>query len=284
MRRWLREPLLHFLLAGAALFALHGMVAGPGVAPPERIAVGEDRIRMLSQSFERTWQRPPSALELGGLIDDYVTEEVLYREALALGLDRDDLVVRRRMRQKMEFLNDELVESEPSDAVLRAYFAANAERFRVSSRVSFAQVFVGAEANGSAQARAADLLARLRAGEDPETLGAATGLPPAMASATPSEVAGFFGAAFAEALAEAPDATWSGPVASSFGLHLVRVGTRVPGRLPPFEDARRFVEREWAAEQRDETRERFYRALRGRYDIEVRMPADTPMPDVAGPP
>ncbi len=113
MRGLLREPLVHFLLGGAVLFLVYGWVAGPESERPGRIVVSEQRVDMLGRSFERTWMRSPTESELQGLIDDYVTEEVLYREALALGLDRDDLVVRRRMRQKMEFLYDGLVERDP---------------------------------------------------------------------------------------------------------------------------------------------------------------------------
>jgi hypothetical protein len=141
MQSPLREPLVHFLLGGAALFALHGLVTGPEGGRPERIVVGEERVETLAAAFER----PPSGAELQGLVDEFVTEEVLYREALALGLDRDDLVVRRRMRQKMELLNDGLAETEPGDAELSAFLEANAERFRVPPRVSFAQVFASAE-------------------------------------------------------------------------------------------------------------------------------------------
>ena len=158
MRGLLREPLVHFLVLGAAIY----LVAGRGADHPDRIVVDEGRVAMLARSFEATWRRPPGDAELERLIDDYVMEEVLYREALALGLDRDDLVVRRRMRQKMEFLNDGLEARTPSEPELQDFLAANPERFRVPSRVSFEQVFVNPEREG-ADERAARLLARLRA-------------------------------------------------------------------------------------------------------------------------
>jgi hypothetical protein len=263
---------VHFLVGGALLFALFGEVAGPGADRSERIVVSQDQVAMLVQSFERTWMRPPGEAELRGLIDDFVTEEVLYREALALGLDRDDLIVRRRMRQKMEFLNDGLSEREPDDAELRAYLEANAERFAVEPRFSFEQVFVSAERPGSPDERAARLLARLADGEDPAGLADPTLLPRSLTQATPREVAAAFGASFAQALAEAPEGRWSGPVASSFGLHLVRVGAREPGRAPALEEVRGAVAREWAASERTQERERFYDELRARYEVEVRMP------------
>jgi hypothetical protein len=272
MRGLLREPLVHFLLGGAALFLLYDRVAGLEAGRPDRIVVSEDRLAMLVRSFERTWLRPPSDSELLGLIDDYVTEEVLYREALALGLDRDDLVVRRRMRQKLEFLNDDLSNREASEEELRDFLEANHERFLVPQRVSFSQVFIHPEGNGAAGLRAADLLARLRDGADPEALGDPTLLPRGLERASPPEVSGSFGDDFVEALASAPVGDWSGPVASSFGLHLVHVTGREPARAPPLEEVRVAVEREWASEERKRARERFYAELRARYDVEVRGP------------
>jgi hypothetical protein len=132
--------------------------------------------------------------------------------------------------------------------------------------------------------RAADLLARLRAGEDPDALGDPTLLPRGLTGATPAEVAGTFGVPFAEALAEMPQGAWSGPVDSSFGAHLLHVSAREPGRLPPLEEVRGAVEREWAGKRRKEARERFYGALRGHYDVEVRMPSAASAPDVASRP
>jgi len=273
MRRALREPVVQFLLGGALLFLVHALLADPGSERPDRIVVTEDRVSMLAQAFERTWMRPPSDAELDGLIDDYLTEEVLYREALALGLDRDDLVVRRRMRQKLEFLNEGLTETSASEEDLRAFHAAHPERFALPSRVSFSQIFVDAPSPAAAEPRAALLLARLRAGESHEVLGDPSLLVPEMRDATPGEVSDRFGSEFAEQLHALPVSEWSGPVSSSFGLHLVRVDRREPGRAPRFEEVRGAVEREWAEEQSREARERFYALLRARYELVVRKPS-----------
>jgi hypothetical protein len=267
-----REPLLHFLVGGAVLFAVYAQVSGPGDVPRDRIVVNEARVASLVQSFDRTWMRPPSAEELAGLIDDYVTEEVLYREALALGLDRDDLIVRRRMRQKLEFLHEGLAEAEPDDASLRAFLVENPDRFRVPSRTTFEQVFV-ARGQGDAEVRVAEVAAQLRAGGDPLSTGDPTLLPGRLDEALPTRIAGSFGEPFARALAGVPLDAWT-RVESSFGLHLVRVSAREPERAPPFEEIRRAVTLEWAAEQRAEARRRLHKELRGRYEVEVRAPAE----------
>jgi len=284
MRRLLREPLLHFLLGGALLFAVYSGMAGPEMGLPDRIVVSEERVATLARTFERTWLRSPTEAELSGLVDEYVTEEVLYREALALGLDRDDLVVRRRMRQKMEFLHEDLDPAEPGEAELRAFLEAHPERFAVPPRVSFEQVFLRAQEDGAGTERAATVLARLRAGGDPEALGDATFLPPGLDDVDPAEMAGTFGPAFAEALAELAPGAWTGTVDSAFGTHLVRVTERRPGRVPTLEEVRPAVEREWAARWRAEAQSRFHDEVRARYRVEIRMPSTPAAPDVASRP
>jgi hypothetical protein len=277
MKKLLREPLAHFLLGGAALFLLHGLVAVDSGAGPDQIVVGETQVRNLARTFERTWMRPPTSGELAGLIDDFVKEEVLYREALALGLDQNDLIVRRRLRQKMEFLHEGLTEeATPADAELQAYLDAHEAMFREPPRTSFEQVFVSPEKPGDPKARAAALLERLRADPELDTgeLGDATLLPRALERASPREISASFGARFDESLGAAPESSWTGPLDSGFGLHLVRIGAREPARVPALDEVRRIVEREWFAAQRGEANDHFYRQLRERYEVEVRMPAE----------
>ncbi len=167
MLKLLNDPLLHFLLLGVALFALFQWVAEPSRDRDQtsEIVITAGRIQALSQSFEKVWQRPATEAELDGLIQAHIREEVLYREALAMGLDRDDTIVRRRLRQKMEFLSEDLMSlAEPSEAELQAFLAAQPERFRQQSRFSFRQVYLNAnKRDTSAEADALALLAKLRA-------------------------------------------------------------------------------------------------------------------------
>ena len=139
----LREPLFQFLLLGAGIFLVYSVVKGPAEVKPNRVVIEETRVLRLAEQFQRTWMRPPTRQELKGMVEDFVKEEVLYREAQALGLDQDDLVIRRRLRQKMEFLNEDLTESQaPTDEELQAYFDANQKRFRRPDRFSFQQVYI----------------------------------------------------------------------------------------------------------------------------------------------
>jgi hypothetical protein len=208
VKRILKEPLLHFLLLGAALFITYGLMSGPGSNDaPGKIVVTVGQVEHLAAGFARTWQRPPTDTELKGLIDDWVREEIATREALALGLDRDDTVIRRRLRQKLEFVSDDIAaQTEPTDADLNAYLQAHPESFRVEPRFTFSQVYLDPAKHGEHLARdAAQVLAQLKqAGgkADSSALGDSLLLEYTFQSTPTSEVAKQFGDEFAAKLAE----------------------------------------------------------------------------------
>ena len=146
----LREPLLHFLVLGAALFGLFSVVGKKDAEAPTKLVISASRVATLADRFARTWRRPPTEQELQGLVEDYIRDEIFYREGRAAGLDRDDFVIRRRVRQKMEFLAEDMAAAEPSDEQLAAYLAANPERFRTEDRLTFHHIFLSATRRGSA--------------------------------------------------------------------------------------------------------------------------------------
>ena len=279
--RLLREPLFHFLVLGAGLFLLYSHVGDDTTERADHIVVDEAEVQRLAGQFQRTWMRPPTRQELQGLAEDYVMEEILYREAQALGLDQDDLVIRRRLRQKMEFLNADLTEPQPPmDADLQAYYDANKDRFRLPNRFSFQQVYLNPDKHtGDVKREAAELLARLNteasSAVDPSLIGDATLLPAQLDAVTRREVANTFGRGFERNIENALTDRWSGPYESSYGLHLVRITKREAGGLPAMAEIRPILERKWYAERRKEANERFYRTLRARYDVEIRIPADS---------
>ena len=272
MRAWLREPLLHFLAAGAAIFLLYQVVGGRELGPRE-IVVSEARIEALAENFARTWMRPPTAEEIKGLVDDYVREEVYYREAVALGLDRDDTVIRRRLRQKMEFVSEDVAsEREPTDSELQGYLEKNSAAFVDPPTLSFEQRLFSSDRRGEAALEdARRALGKLNAGDGVPAakLGDPSLLPAEMAQATPREVANVFGEAFAAEVEDAPADRWIGPVQSPFGVHVVRLTSRKPGRLPTLAEIRPAVLREWQATRQDDANEAFYRGLLEKYDVHI---------------
>ena len=275
--RLLREPLVHFFVLGAAIFLLSALVGDSDDPPRDEVVVTAGHVASMLDAFQRTWLRPPTAAELDGLIDDYIREEIFYREALALGLDRNDTIIRRRLRQKLEFLPQDVAEQvEPSDTELEQYLRRHADEFQVEARISFEQIFVNQQRRGgSAEDEATKLLASLRGSTtplDPALLGDATLLPHDMESVGQSEVARTFGQEFAEGLADIEPGDWIGPIVSGFGLHLVRVLERTRARAPALDDVRGAVTREWHYERRQELDVQFYRGLREQYTVTVQLP------------
>lgn len=273
MKAILREPLLHFLVLGAAVFALYGLVSKRG-DEPGRIVVTKGQVESMVVAFTGTWQRPPTREELEGLIRDRVREEVYYREALALGLDKDDTIIRRRLRQKMEFLSDDLVaQASPTDAELTAYLTAHPDPFRVERQFTFRQVYLDPGKHGDHLARdTADLLARLkRAGAraDVSALGDSVLLERSFAAVPASEVAKQFGEQFAATLGEVALGEWQAPVESGYGVHLVFVSERSEGRLPPLNEVRDAVAREWANARRLEANDKLYADMLKRYAVTI---------------
>lgn len=278
MRRLLREPLLHFLLIGAVLFLIYGLLNRGAPDRSAAVVISATRVEAIAQNFAAVWMRPPTANELKGLVDDYIAEELYYREAVAMGLDQDDTIIRRRLRQKMEFISESVADAvEPSDAQLQAFLAGNAAKFAPSDQVSLQQVFLSPDRRGDAlRADAAKVLLALQsvqAPADPASAGDATLLPPAVALASVPDLQAAFGESFAQQVAGLPVGQWSGPVESEFGLHLVRVDERIAGKAPSLDDIRPAVLREWQAGQRQRQNETALAALRDKYKVQVEGPA-----------
>jgi parvulin-like peptidyl-prolyl cis-trans isomerase-like protein len=281
MKRLMREPLLHFLVLGAALFGLNALLSARSPSR-ESIVVSQGRIESLATAFALTWQRPPTATELQGLIRDYVREEVAVREAASLGLDQDDVVIRRRLRQKLEFVSaDAAVQAEPTEPALRAWLAAHPANFGVDPTYTFRQVFLDPAQHGDhLAADAARLLSRLRrAGAKPDiaALGDPFLLGHGFDKLAAHEVKSQFGDTFAASLDSLAPGAWQGPIASGFGVHLVFVHERVAGRVPPLAEVRDAVRREWGNAQRDSAVERLYGKLLARYTVTIEKPESLPV-------
>ncbi len=279
MKRLLGEPLLHFVLLGAAIFVAYRLTATDPAGGSQDIVVTQGRIASLAEGFARTWQRPPTQDELDGLVRDYLREEVAYREALALGLDRDDTIIRRRLRQKLEFVADDLAaQAEPTDDELLAYLNAHPDAFRIEGRLTFSHVYLDPDRHGDRLAdEAAKLLTALdRAGPaaDIAGLGDATMLERTFEDVTPGDIATQLGDAFAAKLGGLPVGRWQGPIESAYGAHLVIVRDRTEGRLPALDEARDAVRREWANARRLEITEAYYRKLLEGYKVTTESPPD----------
>ena len=268
-RLW-REPLLHFLLIGAALFLYYGAVAEEdGEAPPKRITVSSGQVAQLAANFERSRMRQPTQEELDLMVESHVREEIFYREAMAMGLDQDDPMVRRRMRMKLEFMLEDLSGQDASDEVLTEFLNQHPDRFRDEAQVAFRQVYLNPDLRPALQDDARQLLSRLDDGSDPETLGDPTMTAKTFEVTPQSVIARDFGDEFSREVAVLPVGDWSGPVYSPFGAHLVRIDARIDARLPELAEIRSEVLRGYLTEKREQQKDLAYQRLREGYEVTV---------------
>ena len=281
VRRFLRDPLLVFLVIGAGVFALDRMAGGVFDPESRSILVTRDQVVRLATLWSAQIGRLPTAAELDSLVEDHIREEVLVREATRMGLDSDDTIVRRRLAQKMSFLiEDTVVTDEVSEAELADYFEENADRYGDAQRFTLRHVYVSPDRRGSDEeaARVAEeLLERLRTdepGAEPENtlwrrLGDPFMLRREYGRRTAADLAELFGGAFVDALADLPVGEWAGPVQSAYGYHVVRLSLRSEAKPAVFEDVRRRVLEDAQRDARDAANREAHENLRNRYKIEI---------------
>ncbi|MBM3777487.1 MAG: peptidyl-prolyl cis-trans isomerase [Acidimicrobiia bacterium] len=274
VRAALREPLVHFLVAGAFILAASAWL-NPSEDRHNRIHVTADRIQQLHETWSTQWGEPPDEAQLRTLVEDFIREEVLYREALASGLDQNDSIIRRRLAQKIEFLAQGVTMTEPTDEELRAFFDQHRARYEIPAGVSFEHVFFG-DANGKGSGRGAsvgEILAGLRSGGVPAAKVRGLGDPFMLQLEYPlqtqTEVRNLFGVEFAERLFTLPVGEWAGPVRSAYGQHLVRVRESEDRRLPDLHEVRDQVATELKRQRAQALVDTYYERLRERYVVEI---------------
>jgi len=274
LKKALREPLLHFLVIGVGLFFLFSFVNGPAVDKRNTIVISQGQMELLAENFSRTWMRSPSDKEMEGLVQGYLRDEVFYREAIALGLDQGDNLIKRRLRQKLEFvLEDVSVLVEATDEELMRFMQQHKERFLIKPQASFQQVYLNYDKHDDVGSQADKILARLRTGENPEQLGDPTMLAMDFVQISQTGIERRFGEAFAQQVVTLPQGVWSGPVISGFGLHLVLVSEKVEGRLPELAEIKETVKRDWLVERRKELKEATFSELLKGYEVVIERPA-----------
>jgi len=275
MNRLLREPLVHFLLLGAVLFGLAGLMqpGGPATASSKEIRLSLDEIAQLTLLYESQWRRPPTPQELARMVENKVQQEILYREALAMGLDKDDEIVKRRMAQKMQFLAEDVAAArEPTPAELKSWFEKNSGKFAQPPRLSFRHLYFSPDRRGPrAREDAQQALAKL-AGAPVDAKIAGSLADPFMfqeyyRDRAPEFLGKEMGPQFALAVTKLPTGSWQGPIESGFGWHLVFVDTVIPGRVPAFEEVEADVRTAWLGEQKAQAWEKAYKEMRAKYTV-----------------
>ena len=286
--KWQRKPVLHFLVIGAVLFGLHTLFRRSTSDEGNRVEVSLADIDRLRGLWKRQWRRPPTEKELEGLINQFIREEILYREAVAMGLDQNDTVIRRRLAQKMELLSNDLAAfAQPTEVEMQQYLEQKPERYGVPARISLSHVYMSRDRRGAAvEDDARHVLHKLRSksispGEYRE-LGDPFMLQYDYPSRSQQDLRELFGTAFAESVFELELGSWHGPVESSYGVHLVLVRERTEPRMPSLSEVRARLRADLLHQRRREMNEAFYAALRERYEVVVKKPAGSPpVPDAA---
>jgi hypothetical protein len=283
--RIIREPLFHFLIVGAAIFAIHGLITRHRTDKPGEIVVTQAAIENLVTGFTRTWQRPPTEDEFQGLVRDYIREEGAYREALTLGLDRDDMIVRRRLQQKLEFVSDGLATSiEPSDGELQSFLQAHKGTFQTEPLFSFRQIYFNPQLHGENLhrdvTRVLDALQHASSHVHKNEFGDPFLLQKNFDDVSLADLKKTFGEQFASAISALPVGSWQGPIDSGYGGHLVRVTKHTDSRLPALSEVRQQVRREYLGAKRREATDKFYNALLSRYRVRIEPPEEKKLAQV----
>jgi len=276
----LREPLLHFMFIGAAIYLLYGVFAEPvPEADDKTIVVTAGEVEWMQTSWQKRWNRPPTPQEFDGLVQQYIKETVLYREALTMGLNQHDQVIRRRLAQKLEFLAKDLVAlTPPTEEELQSYFDEHLDRYQEPALYTFTQVFIDPDKRGDttledAEAIKAKLIAQGDAIEDPGALGDGLMLQDYYPQKDPLEIQKLFGSGFTESLLELSPGQWHGPVLSGYGVHLVYISSISEPPAPEFTALRERVVQDWTMERGEELNDKFYASLREQYTVVIEEPA-----------
>jgi hypothetical protein len=270
VKSFFREPIVLFILIGSAFYLLQTLVFRDNPSGSKQIIVSSNQLQQLERGFSKTWMRSPTGIELEGLIANHIKNEVFYREALAMGLEENDQVVRNRLRQKLELLMDNMASvNVPSEQMLEAYLLKNADDFKADYEVSFIQVFVNPEVHSDPELAAMNLLKQLQDGARPEDLGDRTLMGYSFPNYSQTDVGRRFGSDFAVQLIQAEPGGWIGPIYSGVGLHLIKIDQFENGTLPELSEIRISVEREWMVRKKSELKLAAYEKLLEGYDVVI---------------
>ena len=275
LKRYAREPLVHFILIGAVLFAVYNALHSKESASSDskKIVLTADDVDQISLMWQAQGRPAPTAEQIESLLDSKIREEVLYHEALALGLDKEDTIVKRRMAQKMDFLAEDLSNlREPTREEVKTWFAKNSERFTMPGRASFRHLYFSFDKHGKQTAEAAAAALKRIGGKPSDSLDATTLADSFMfqdyyGDRSFDELAKTFGPGFARALFAQKTGSWQGPIESGYGWHLVFLDSLTPARMPEFEEVETDVKSQWISAQRDDTKRRMYEEMKSRYEI-----------------
>jgi len=279
--KFLREPLVHFLAIGAAIFVLYALYGQQDAQEQERtLTITAGEISWLNDAWEKRWNRPPTPEEHKGIVDQYIREMIVYRQARVMGLDQQDSIIRRRLVQKLENFTKDLASlTPPTEEELKTYFSAHQDRYQQPARYTFTQVFIDPDKRGDATLVDAEkikeaLIAQGTAFDSAGALGDTFMLKNYYTENSPIEIQKHFGSGFTNSLLTLEPGQWHGPVLSGYGVHLVYVSHVSEAPKPVFAAVRERVTQDWKADKEEELSEKFYESVRDRAIVVIESPPE----------
>ena len=276
MKKILKGPVIYFFILGFVIFGLHSFLnrANQDDIDPFTVEVASADIEWIRSSWEARMKRQPTQQELQGLINRFIRDEILFREASAMDLDDRDLVIQRRLVQKLTFVFEDLAETiEPTDDELKNYMQENQEKYRIPVMISFTHVYFNPDKRKDVTEEAKNVLARLKSAQSPPeeavSLGDTIMIDASFRKRSPDEVARTLGKAFANELFSAGEMGWQGPIVSTFGLHLIYIEERIASKMPEFENIREDVKNDFMYERKKQVIDNAYNAVKSRFTILV---------------
>ena len=266
LRKFIREPLVHFLGGALLIFAFFWATGSDRDPADYAISIDETDVARLKTDWIQNFRRAPTQQELDGLIDQEIAEEIYYREALRLGLDKNDPVIRRRLFTKMRFVDGENTENlKPTDAILQQWLDKDPAKYALSPLYDFEQIYLGQISAATAR----DRIDQLNDGVGSAAFAQSISLPAALNRVSSDDIARQFGDRFAEQLEKQEIGIWGGPILSGFGAHAVKITAKAPGKAAALEDVRQRVVNDWHAAQQTAQKEKALSRYRAQYEITV---------------
>jgi len=271
--KWLNEPLVHFLVLGAGLFLFWPLIAAHVAEPPNRIVISQGQLQRAFEVFVSTHSRPPTEAEMASLAEQEVRAEVEYREGVALGLDQNDEIIRRRIAQKLRFMIEDVAQqAHPTDAELQKFLDTHRDQFGAEPRFAFSQIYLNPAHHADLARDAKALLAKLNAADGRLDYAADSDplpVPNDFEATRGAEISSMFGADFSSSIASLPQGEWAGPIPSGYGGHLVLIRKRIDGAPPQLAQVRDAVLREYQSARRVTANEAAYQRMRAKYVIQL---------------
>lgn len=268
LKKFLKEPLIHFLVIGGLIFFVYGQKNGGFEEKENRIVITKSNFDRLIMQWKKKHFRNPTKAETDEILEEFIYHEVMYREALVMGLDKNDIIIQRRLSQKLEFLSSDILQiAEPTNDELQEYLNTHSEKFMLPSKLSFTHVYI--DTNKHTKEYFEELKKDLESGKSYKTLGDPFMFAKEFTNVTQTDVSKVFGRAFAKKIFSLHVDSLQGPIRSGYGLHFVNISKKTDAKVAKVQDIKSTLTKYWKEEKTEQANSKIYQDLKKQYNIEV---------------